>query len=111
MQPNEDGYCHSYYGTWNINDKPPTVGVVYFMLDEHVKSIIDKEKERFTREMSLVMKEFIDSLKDFNKKQEKEIKVLHYLITDLTKYMYKIVDVNELKEPVIEKKLKSKGDV
>ena len=40
-KPDAQGRCHSYYGTWNINDKP-RLGVVYFMLDEHVKKMIDK---------------------------------------------------------------------
>ena len=78
------------------------------MLDEHVKKIVDKEKERFEQEMLLVMDKFAKSFKEISKKNSVEIKAVQFCVNELTKYMYKIVDVNKLKEPEITKKGKKK---
>ena len=107
MQPNTQGWCYSYYGRWNVEEKIK-LGVVYFMLDEYVKKIINKEKERFEEEMSIVMDKFNKGYKDIIKKQAEEIKMIRISIGDMNKFMGKIIDLNELKKPVIVNTVKSK---
>ena len=106
-KPDAQGRCHSYYGTWNINDKP-RLGVVYFMLDEHVKKMIDKEKDKFEKQILIIIDKFNLSFKQTIKKQAEEIKIVRSLICDLTKLLYKTIDLNKLIEPPVEKVAKKK---
>ncbi len=103
LQLNAEGTCFTYYGTYNVNDRP-RLGVEYFMLDEHVKKTIDKQKEKFSKEMSKMMLDFNKAIKKLMEKQEEEIKKIHSSIGEMTRFMCRIVEVNELKQPEIEKK-------
>ncbi len=109
MQPNAQGWCESYYGKRDINVKPK-IGVIDFMLDEHVLRTVEKEKDRFTKEVSSTIASFNKLLKEQMKKNEAEMKKVHSSVGDLTRFMYKIVDINKLKEPELEKKAKKKPE-
>ena len=102
MQPNAQGWCDSYYGTWNIKNKPK-LGVHYLMIDEHVKKIIDNQKEVFHKELSDLMKSFTKTLKSTVEKNAEEIENLHRIMGDMTNFMYNIIDLNKLIEPKIDK--------
>ena len=102
MQPNAQGWCDSYYGPGNIKNKPK-LGVHYLMIDEHVKKIIDNQKEVFHKELSDLMKSFTKTLKSTVEKNAEEIENLHRIMGDMTKFMYNIIDLNKLIEPKIDK--------
>jgi hypothetical protein len=59
MEPDSNGWCNSYYGTWNINNKPK-YGVHFYMLDEYIKKTINNEKDNFNKRIA-------KTLEDFNK--------------------------------------------
>ncbi len=107
MKPNTHGWCVSYYGIWNIKDKPK-VGVIYLMIDEHVKKIIEKEKERLEQEMTKTMEKFNKGLKETIKKQASEIKLFREFIANLSKLVSKIADFDGIKRSETEKKGKSR---
>lgn len=105
MQPNAQGWCDSYYGGWSVNVKPRR-GVHTHMLDEHIRNTIGKEKEEFKTEMLKSFKTFMGSVKCIMKKDGDEIKQIKLLIGDLSKFMFKLIDMNQLKCPPVEKKKK-----
>jgi hypothetical protein len=107
MQPNAQGQCFSYYGTWNVKDKPKR-GVHYFMIDEYVKNTVEKEKENFNKEIIKTFDSFNKSIKKLLEKSTEQVKSVHESIGDMTKFMYKVIDLNGLKEPEVEKKPKKK---
>lgn len=53
---------HTYYG--KLSDKQPTLGVIYSMLDEHVKKIVDKRADAFINVLNATLKKFKKSTKD-----------------------------------------------
>jgi hypothetical protein len=107
MQPNEQGIVYSYYGIWNTKNKP-RLGVIYFMLDEHVKKTVEKEKEKFKEEMAKMISDFNKSVKTFFKKQEEEIKAINCSISEFKKFMFKTIELNQLEVPKVEKKNEKK---
>jgi hypothetical protein len=65
-------YC-SYYGSWNAGDKPLT-GVHIFMLNEHVKRVIEEEKDAFRKEIGNVIANFNESVKHLLEKVKNEVR-------------------------------------
>lgn len=110
MQPNAEGICESYYGTWNVNNKP-NLGVHVYMLDEHIKKTINNEKENFKAEISKSFCEFNKNMKSLLKKNSTEIKTINSSLNDLAKFMNQLIDINKLEMPEIEiKKSKRKSN-
>lgn len=52
-----DGWCYDYYGAYDPTIKPKR-NLQYFMLDEYIKSSVDKEKDMFRKEITQIISEF-----------------------------------------------------
>lgn len=98
MQKDAQGQCFSYYGTWN-NKTKPRIGVIYLMLDEHIKKMVKQEKVIFKKELNSIVSAFDKTIKSVLKKQAADIKAMNKSIKDLIKFTDRIIDLNELKKP------------
>ena len=107
LQPNKDGVVYSYYGIWDVKKKPKT-GVHVYMLDEHIKRKVEIERENFNREIAKTIDNFKKEVAKILKKNSEEIKSIHLSINELTQFIGKVMEANELKQPEIEKKVKPK---
>lgn len=103
MEVDDNGMFYMYYGIFNINDKP-THGVHFFMFDEYIKNSVEKEKEKFRKELSITMGDFKKSTKKVVGKNEIAIKVVGASLSDLNKHLSKIIKENKLKLPPEKKK-------
>lgn len=60
-----------YYGR-HYPQKPPRLGVIYVMLDDHIKAILNKCSKTFSDELSEMLtqfkKESLEDIKDIKKK-------------------------------------------
>lgn len=84
MQSNAQGQCFSYYGMWNKETKPK-LGVTYYMLDEHITRMVEREKEKFAKEMHAIEKNLESSIRDIFKKQSSELKKINSSVGCLIK--------------------------
>ena len=60
-----------YYGR-HYPEKPPRLGVIYVMIDDHIKAILDKCSKSFSSELAEMLvqfkKESLADIKDIKKK-------------------------------------------
>ena len=68
-----NGSYVSYWSAWNVKDRPAT-GVHILMLNEHVKRVIEEEKDAFRKEISNVITNFNESVKKLLEKVKKDLK-------------------------------------
>lgn len=108
MQPNAQGMCFTYYGSWDKKTKPK-LGVIYFMLDEHVKSIVEKEKKKLHEDMNKLTSDFRKSMECTFKKQSKDIATLTESLKTIEKFLETVIELNLLKKPKITQKKKVKS--
>lgn len=106
MQPNAQGMCFSYYGMYDNNVKP-RLEVHYFMINEHVKKMIDKEKENFKIVVFDVITTFQKTMKEMVKKQAEDMNKMNESIMELVKFTDNLIKLNELKSPPKAKPKKS----
>ncbi len=92
---------YSYYGGWHDVSIKPKSRVHLYMLDEYVKKTIEIEREKLHKEINHIISDF---KKHFNPKED--ITALKIIITDFKKTFEMICDLNELKKPPVENKLK-----
>jgi len=79
---------HSYYG--KMSDEQPDVGVIYLMLDEHIKKIIDKRSTDFTKILEVTLNKFKKSLKEDIDQLKSAVKINKADVRTLQKGQVKI---------------------
>lgn len=98
--PIEANDC-TYFG--RMSDQQPDIGVIYSMLDEHIKKIIDKRANQFISVLDAALKKFKKDNKEDTAKTRKSLAFAKVQIKRLEKKNVKIEkDLAELKANKVE---------
>lgn len=95
----EEANC-SYYGSLD-EDVKPTQGVHVFMLDEHIKGTIEKEKDRFSKHIQHLIDNFNKTTNHLLESLTKKLDAHSKDIKSVNTYIDKIIKHNKLKNPPV----------
>lgn len=115
FKTDENGLIHTRYGSYKEGEPQPDKDVTYFLLNEHVKIMLNKERDRFISEIE---KAFISHASRFKKSMESTNEKLAELslntnvrindikstIIDLVNFVTEALFLNKLKIPDIKMK-------
>lgn len=88
----------NYYGAFDENNKPKQ-GLAYFMLQEHIEQLMEKEKKKVIREMYQAIESFKNIMEIQLKNKLKEVDRLSESLVSLRLYVNNLVKENTLKDP------------
>jgi uncharacterized alpha-E superfamily protein len=97
LTPSKDGYVHTYYGTFKYNDIKPKHGVTNMLLDEYLQKSVDKQIDKFSKELTKVIESFKKSNAEEINKLSDAIKEIKLNVSDLRQHFLRMVQDNDLK--------------